>query len=76
LERTTIPGLLCLAVAFALLAAGAWLARRYRRAANYSGIGRGYPLSHGLLGALGGMLVVLGLCALMVACIPLFFTPG
>lgn len=76
LDKSTLSGLLCLGLALALLALGGWLARRYHRAAHYRGIGRGYPLSHGLLGSLGSTLLLLGLIVLMIACMLLFFTPG
>lgn len=60
-------GLLVIACGLVVVALGGWLAIRYRKAATYSGIGRGgHGPYAGLLGVLGLMLVGLGLCIALV----------
>ena len=60
-------GLLVIALGVAVVGGGGWLARRYRKAATYSGIGRGgHGPFAGFLGVLGLMLVVMGLCMALV----------
>jgi len=65
-------GILFGAGALLLVALGAALAHRYRAAATYSGIGRRHPRWQGLLGVLGGALVLLGVCGLLVSGLLLF----
>lgn len=60
-------GLLIIAFGLVVVAGGGWLAKRYRKAATYSGIGRGgHGPFAGLFGVFGGILVLVGLCIAVV----------